>query len=378
MGFANQLLREEHVRRAVCRAPTTHPPPQDLAPPRPLHTVYHAGRAQFLPPSYAMTARPRRCRANSGAPSYSTRLPPDALARPSIPAPVAGGLTPQHVPVPANYVAARDDGSLPVRMAGADANGAASVRWAVPIESVDVGAVLPLLVDGLRDDTDVGRFVAAQGACELADAAACRGALLPHVPALVEPLRSALSTRQPHILCAALRLLARLVRIDAVGLAFRPYFGKLLAQVAPLLLRRATFPSGDGFDHATDRAISPDDLAAALLPLLEAHGGPGAGAEIRRTIPSYRPQAEPLHRGFMAPTFRNGDRVLVSRGLVELVGRGASGGAAIAVTAPLKRGLGVGTTTLRGLENRPGEVIDLRKHGKQRIDACFVNTPRGG
>ena len=47
------------------------------------------------------------------------------------------------------------------------------------------------------------------------------------------------------------------------------------------------------------------------------------------------------------------------------------------MTAPLKRGLGVGTTTLRGLENRPGEVIDLRKHGKQMIDACFVNTPRG-
>ena len=341
-SLAAQLFREATTKAKLSGnfAPSAQNAQTKLEPP--METVYHAGKAQFLPPTYAMNSRPRRCRAGSGAPSYSTRRPPDAISRPSIPPPVVGGLAPQPVPLPENYIQAREEGSLPVRMAGPGSGGVPAVVWKTPPENVPVHTLLPLLIAGMRDETDVGRFVATQGACELMDVAARLGTLLPCLPGVVEPLRTALFTRQPHIICSALRFLMRLLKSDDnVGLALRPFYGKLLTPIAPLLLRRASFPSGDELDRAADRAINPDDLAAAVLPILEMHGGPDAGVEIRRTIPSYRPIVEPLHRGFVAPTFRNGDRILVSGKIVELIGRTDHRGSAI--TAALTRGRGTGT-----------------------------------
>ncbi len=120
------------------------------------------------------------------------------------------------------------------------------------------------------------------------------------------------------------------------------------------------------YDRSGDREMNPSDLAGSLLHEMELRGGSGAGAEIKGAVPSWRPAEEELHRGFVAPLFRNGDRVHLAQGTVAH----ASGG-----TAPAK-GTGSGATTLHGLKGHVGERVDLAVHGRPRLAASFVNPPR--
>ena len=58
--------------------------------PAPAKTVYNVGQAQYQPAHlHRVSGRPRRCRAGSGAPCYSTRRQ-NELPASSVPAPVAG------------------------------------------------------------------------------------------------------------------------------------------------------------------------------------------------------------------------------------------------------------------------------------------------
>ena len=82
--------------------------------PAPAKTVYNVGQAQYQPAHlHRVSGRPRRCRAGSGAPCYSTRRQ-NELPASSVPAPVAGAFDPSSASAP-NFSAARENGSLPVR-----------------------------------------------------------------------------------------------------------------------------------------------------------------------------------------------------------------------------------------------------------------------
>jgi hypothetical protein len=253
-------------------------------------------------------------------------------------------------------------------MRNTQANAAPSVEWTTPLGDVDVQAILPLLLEGLRDTSVDGRFVATQGAAELIAAAGPSGKLLRISAHVVEPLRLALATLDPPVVCAALQLLRQLLcshRLSAAAL--RPHYRQLLPRLAPLVLRGHERQLRDGSDdRAADRQMNPSDLAAGVLVEMESRGGAGAGAEIKACVPSWRPADEPLHRGFVAPVFRNGDRVRLAQGAVlHLSG----------VSAPC-RGQATGATTLHGLTERVGETVDLVLHGRPRMVASFVNPAR--
>ena len=85
-------------------------------------------------------------------------------------------------------------------------------------------ALFPRLPPSLQDPY---RFLAIKGVEDLLAAGGVR--VLPVVPQLIIPLKTALNTRDPEVMCIALQLLAKLVACgDAVGEALVPYYRQLL------------------------------------------------------------------------------------------------------------------------------------------------------
>lgn len=217
------------------------------------------------------------------------------------------------------------------------------VLWSLPPGEADAAELLPLLLEGLCDPSADCRFLAAQGAAELIDASGPTGGLLPATADVIPPIRAALGTMDPPVVCAALQLLRQFLGSHKLaGAALRPHYRQLLPRLAPLVLRSQERQLRDGsLDRLSDREMHPGDLVASTLAEMEARGGAGAGAEIKTVVPSWRPAEEELHRGFAAPEFRNGDVVVVARGLVSHAGHRG--------TQVLAKGTACGTTTLHGL-----------------------------
>lgn len=116
-----------------------------LAPPAPAPTEYNVGTGQYALPRYSNNGQPRRCRAGSGALSYSTRRAPQQGGS-AVPPPESGALLPRPNP-PVAFREARKAGSLPVRLGG---ERGATLRWVDPITeaSLDVKQVRAVLVEG--------------------------------------------------------------------------------------------------------------------------------------------------------------------------------------------------------------------------------------
>jgi len=274
-----------------------------LAPPAPVETAYNVGKAQYELPSYSNNGRPRRCRAGSGGgPSYSTRRPPEHAGRAVTP-PEAGALLPRPN-APTAFREARRAGLLPVRL-GASPD--MPLRWVDPqtgadvgVDAVDAARWLPALLDGLRETEHVeNAYVALQASLELARAAAKRGALLPVLPAAAPPIRKALEVRESAVVCAALRALQFLLRVDErAGAALRPQYKQLLPPMASLALLRAQPVQGDEIEYSQHRRVNISDLVAETLQLMERRGGAGASAVIKSHVPSFHRADEVLHRGF--------------------------------------------------------------------------------
>ncbi len=270
------------------------------APPAPADTEYANGGFRLKAPSSGL---PRRCRAGSGAPSYSTRAP---LRREAPPPPQAGALLARHDP-PAAFAADFRDGSLPVRLAGAGAGEHSGLKWIdpltgveVPRHEIDASKWLPRLLEGLRDTrTTSGAYLALRAALELAGGAARNGALPPLVTAAVPSLRAALELRERSVVCAALKLLQLLIRADGrAGLALRPHFRGLLPSLAAFKVAGAQANLGDEIEYSQHRRIDISTLIDETLALMEEHGGKGAGAAIKSFVPTFQPADEVLHRGF--------------------------------------------------------------------------------
>ena len=131
-------------------------------------------------------------------------------------------------------------------------------------------ALFPRLPPSLQDPY---RFLAIKGVEDLLAAGGVR--VLPVVPQLIIPLKTALNTRDPEVMCIALQLLAKLVACgDAVGEALVPYYRQLLPVLNIYINRCAVWGGGSltrQGRQGTRRpswvlACAADILARALLP----------------------------------------------------------------------------------------------------------------
>merc|ERR1712072_327688 len=79
----------------------------------------------------------------------------------------------------------------------------------VDIEKLDYHHYLPIFFDGLREKEDPYRFLAVQGTYDLLEKGGAK--ILPVVPQLIIPMKTALNTRDPQLMTTMLKVLQTLV-----------------------------------------------------------------------------------------------------------------------------------------------------------------------
>ena len=117
--------------------------------------------------------------------------------------------------------------------------------------------------------------------------------MLPVVPQLIIPIKTALNTRSKPVIVKALKVLQALVACDCVpegqhliGQALVPYY----RQILPVLniFVRSNDNLGDGIDYGQQRRENLGELIAETLEHFEVHGGEDAFINIKYLVPVYQ------------------------------------------------------------------------------------------
>ncbi|CEM29660.1 unnamed protein product [Vitrella brassicaformis CCMP3155] len=197
------------------------------------------------------------------------------------PPPKAGAYSKRPIP-PSEFRRFYDRGDLPINVFhGGTGN---KIAWKVKPEQLDYHHYLPIFFDGLREKEDPYRFLAVQGVFDLLEAGGSK--ILPVVPQLIIPIKTALNTRDHDIMCTMLKVLQALVLSgEMVGEALVPYYRQILP-VFNLYKNRKT-STGDQMDYGQRKRANLGELIEETLELFEIHGGEDAFINIKYMIPTY-------------------------------------------------------------------------------------------
>jgi hypothetical protein len=175
-----------------------------------------------------------------------------------------------------------DRGDLPIQIFHGAVGG--KIAWKVEVDKLDYHHYLPIFFDGLREKEDPYRFLAVQGAYDMMEKGGSK--LLPVVPQLIVPIKTALNTRDPELMCTMLKVLQTLVLSgEMIGEALVPYY----RQILPIcnIYRGKNNNLGDGMEMGQRKRQNIGDLIAETLQILEIHGGEDAFINIKYMIPVY-------------------------------------------------------------------------------------------
>lgn len=119
------------------------------------------------------------------------------------------------------------------------------------------------------------------------------GKVLPVVPQLILPLKSALNTKDRRIVAVALQMLQKLLIYDhqnhgenaLIGQALVPYYRQILPIMN--LFKNATRNTYDQIDYGQKNNDDLGQLISETLELLEQHGGEDAYINIKYMVPTY-------------------------------------------------------------------------------------------
>ena len=158
------------------------------------------------------------------------------------------------------------------------------IKWKADVAKLDYHYYLPIFFDGIREKDEPYRFLAIQG-CE--DMLAAGGPkILPVIPQIIIPIKTALNTRDHSVICITLQLLQKLVKsADLIGEALVPYY----RQILPVLniFKNNNINSGDLIDYAQYTNSCLGELIHQTLELFETHGGEDAFINIKYMVPTY-------------------------------------------------------------------------------------------
>lgn len=175
-----------------------------------------------------------------------------------------------------------DRGDLPIQIFHGAVGG--KIAWKVDIEKLDYHHYLPIFFDGLREKEDPYRFLAVQGVYDMLDKGGSK--ILPVVPQLIIPLKTALNTRDTEVICTSLKVLQQLVLSgEMIGEALVPYY----RQILPIfnIFKNRNVNIGDGIDYGQRKKSCLGDLIEETLQFFEMHGGEDAFINIKYMIPTY-------------------------------------------------------------------------------------------
>ena len=158
------------------------------------------------------------------------------------------------------------------------------LAWKVDINKLDYHHYLPLFFEGLREIEEPYKFIAFQGCVELLHRGGNK--VLPVVPQLIIPLKEALNTRNPKILCKVCQILTLLCSTtELVGEALVPYYRQLLPVFNLFISERKNL--GDQIDYGQRKKENLGDLISETLEMLEKYGGEDAFINIKYMIPTF-------------------------------------------------------------------------------------------
>eukprot|EP00921_Rhytidocystis_pertsovi_P001159 GHVQ01001977.1.p1 GENE.GHVQ01001977.1~~GHVQ01001977.1.p1 ORF type:complete len:361 (+),score=49.30 GHVQ01001977.1:757-1839(+) len=175
-----------------------------------------------------------------------------------------------------------DRGDLPISVShGGTGN---KISWKVDIEKLDYHHYLPIFFDGLREKEDPYRFLAVQGVYDALEHG--RSKILPVIPQLIIPIKTALNTRDPEVLATVLKVLqALVVSGEMIGEALVPYYRQILPVCN--LFKNWNLNTGDHIDYSQRKRQNLGDLIEETLEIFELHGGEDAFINIKYMIPTY-------------------------------------------------------------------------------------------
>jgi hypothetical protein len=175
-----------------------------------------------------------------------------------------------------------DRGDLPIQIYHGAVGG--KIAWKVDIEKLDYHHYLPIFFDGIREKEDPYRFLAVQGVYDMLDKGGSK--ILPVVPQLIIPIKTALNTRDQEIIATTLKILQALVLSgEMIGEALVPYY----RQILPIfnIFKNKNLNLGDKIDYSQRKRMNLGDLIEETLEIFEIHGGEDAFINIKYMIPVY-------------------------------------------------------------------------------------------
>jgi hypothetical protein len=154
----------------------------------------------------------------------------------------------------------------------------------VEVDKLDYHHYLPVFFEGIREKEEPYRFLAVQGVSDMLEVGGSK--VLPVVPQLIIPIKTALNTRDPDIVCTTLKIMQALVLSgDMIGEAMVPYYRQILPVFN--IFKNKNFNVGDGIDYSQRKGQCLGDLIEETLQLFETHGGEDAFINIKYMIPVY-------------------------------------------------------------------------------------------
>jgi len=110
--------------------------------------------------------------------------------------------------------------------------------------------------------------------------------ILPVIPQLIIPIKTALNTRDPEVICTMLLVLQKLVLSgELIGEALVPYYRQILPVFN--MFKNKNINIGDNIDYGQRNKTNVGDLIQDTLEILEMHGGEDAFINIKYMIPTY-------------------------------------------------------------------------------------------
>ncbi len=181
-------------------------------------------------------------------------------------------------------------GDLPIQL---DHGGVVNrLAWKVEIAKLDFHHYLPIFFDGLREIEQPYAFIAEQGVLDMLEAAPHK--VLPVIPQLIIPIKTALNTRDKEVMVKILKLLQALVNCDVavaggaglIAQALVPYYRQILPVLNIFINNNTNL--GDGIDYGQRKRLNLGELIQQTLEQMEIHGGEDAFINIKYLVPTYQ------------------------------------------------------------------------------------------
>lgn len=176
-----------------------------------------------------------------------------------------------------------DRGVIPVKVLhGGSIN---KIQWTTDPVQLDLKAVFPVFVDGLREKIDPYRFLAILGSFDIIEKSETEK-LMESVPLIIQPLKMALNTRDLDIISVCLKFLLKLLTTHPeIGKYMVPYYRQLL----PIfnIMKDVNKNIHDKMEYNQRKGLNIGDLITETLHLMEMTGGDDAFINIKYMVPTY-------------------------------------------------------------------------------------------